>query len=47
MYMYIYIYIYIYIYYAHLASLRFEQSVWRGSLMTTGGDSQGQETTHW
>ena len=31
----IYIYIYIYIYYAHLAFVRFEHSVWRGSLMTT------------
>ena len=29
-----YIYIYIYIYYAHLASVRFEHSVCRGSLMT-------------
>ena len=33
-YMYIYIYIYIYIYNAHLASVRFEHSVCRGSLMT-------------
>ena len=28
-------YVYIYIYYAHLASVRFEHSVCRGSLMTT------------
>ena len=34
-YIYIYICIYIYIYYVHLAFVRFEHSVYRGSLMTT------------
>ena len=35
MYIYVYICIYKHIYYAHLASVRFEHSVCRGSLMTT------------
>ena len=37
MYVYVYVcmYMYMHIYYAHLASVRFEHSVCRGSLMTT------------